>query len=305
MTQFSEVPRVPPIPASNRRQARARRFSNAFRTYGGDGTENVTHRFTNQGYEVVSATGSGTEPIVEVLDLDNNVIAAVDDLGSAAPVRNDTVLNSNTTLNTTQLNQVISIEPSADLKITLPPNTDLRSGTWISFQDVSGNATANNIIVDPNNASSGFELNGGTGTAILVNTDYGIGTVRLVKDSAGNTNWFTEQTGAISPGTGGGGGFITSNANITMSVGDIGVLSNNNSVNRRVYLPDATLTEGQSITVLKRQGAGTKLSIYGKSGSGQTVEGSTYVNTGGTGTPHVIVISDGSNWWKVTGITVA
>ena len=290
------------MPASERRQARARRFSNAFRTFGGDGTQNVTHQFTNQGYQVVAQTGSGTEPIIEVLDLDDNVIAAVDDLGSAAPVRNDTVLNSNTTLNTTQLNQVISIEPGAALKITLPPNTDLRSGTWISFQDVSGSALTNNIIVDPNFASSGFELNGGAGTVVLVNTNYGIGTVRLVQDSAGNTNWFTEQTGAVSPGQESGGNVILTTANTVITTADIMFVGNNDAANQQAWLPSAaSYGEGRVFYIKKILGAGTALTINIANGSGDSFDngGTTTLIMNGTAGRYTIV-SDGSGEWYIT-----
>lgn len=290
MTQFSPTPRIP------KADARLRRFAHAFKTFGGAGNLNVTHIFNNQGVRVeATGTGNGDEPVIQVEDDAGAVVVGISDTGVSSPDPNILAVNTNTTISSSVINQMISCDPAATMKITLSGASNLATGTWIGFQDVSGNAGIYGVLVDPNTSNSGFTLNGSSSPTTVLLSNYGTSYIRLLKHN-GDKDWFLEQgAGALSAF----GTIVFANTNTTMTYPNIAVFMNTNTGEKHVYVPDASLYTKTVIYVKKTTNDGNNFFIHPKLNSGQLIDG---LNTIGDGASRRVytLFSTGSDW-EITG----
>jgi len=290
MTQFNATGRVP------QGGARARRFADAFSTYGGKGSLNVTHVFNNQGVTVVAnGTGSGDEDVIRVEDDAGATVVGISDSGVSSPDPNKIVVNSNTSINSSVFNQIVSVNPSAATTITLSGASNFAVGTWIGFQDVSGQAGVYPISVNPNTAGSGFTLNGSNAAATVLQSNYGTSYIRLLRESGG-TNWFLEQgAGSVAAF----GNIRSASVNTTMVYPDIMILMNTSGGDRCVWLPDAAEYTKTVIYIKKISTDSNNFLGRPKVNSGQLIDGEIVIGDTVDRRTYTL-ISDGSDWW-ITG----
>ena len=90
-------------------------------------------------------------------------------------VYNDTVISTNVTLTSSDMNKVLLMNTSAERTVVLPIGSSVELGDWIRIVDMgtgetnTGNAYNKNIIVDPNDAD---RIQGGTaGDTLIMDVD--------------------------------------------------------------------------------------------------------------------------------------
>lgn len=90
-------------------------------------------------------------------------------------VYNNTVMSTNVTLTSNDMNKVLLMNTSAERTVVLPIGSSVELGDWILIVDMgtgeanTGNAYKNNIIIDPNNAD---RIQGGAaGDTLIMDVD--------------------------------------------------------------------------------------------------------------------------------------
>jgi hypothetical protein len=217
-----------------------------------------------------------------------------DTTGLRSAEYNDTTVSSNTTLANSVKNEFVSVNQSASVVVNLAAlaNT-FKKGTWIGLQDVSGNASNWNISVDPNNASSGLTLDGGTGSKVLIAKDYGTAYVRLLDDGSGALDWFSEAPSSEPLPTSAG----EVNTNTTMVYPETFVAVNTAASDVQITLPDAAKYTGKPVYVKKITGDANTITIV--AAVGQTIDGAANTSSNAANIGFVIVSDGGTGWWQV------
>jgi hypothetical protein len=90
-------------------------------------------------------------------------------------VYNDTVISTNVTLTSGDMNKVLLLNTSAERTVVLPIGSSIEVGDWIRIVDMgtgetnTGNAYKKNITIDPNNAD---RIQGGSaGDTLIMDVD--------------------------------------------------------------------------------------------------------------------------------------
>ena len=217
--------------------------------------------------------------------------------GVDSPLINDTIVSSNSTLGNTITNREITVNFSSAGTITLAANADeWQAGTFLIFQDISGNASANPVSIDPNNGATGLTLDGGTVAKELITSDYGTAKVVLVRSntSSNSTEWYSE-TQQSQRGVDAG----EVNTNTVLSFPQTSVSVNTSAAALvQITLPDASNYVGETVLIKKVTTDSNTLSIVPP--SGQFLEGvNTAVNATASKQGYTIVSNGNTGWWIV------
>lgn len=238
---------------------------------------------------------SGRSGAIELVS-SNAVTFKSDQNGTVFGYRDQAVIAINTTIRSDYVNVRYGVRTNATsaVTITLPAFDRLVSGDWINFYDISGNAGSKNVTINPDNANTGFTINGSASNTTIIDTNWAEATLyydfygnwRLIQDLEVHTNVLSCTGNYTIPAPA---------APYTLVVGNQGV-----SVNT-ITLPLASTSAGKTIKIVSNATGNSVFSNVVPSGS-DTI-GKSQTSYPVFGTDAVELTSDGvSIWWPTVRI---
>lgn len=203
------------------------------------------------------------------------------------------VVNTNVTLNTDALGEWICTDTTGGpITLTMPTFSPIEAGSWLGLYDCGGDAKCNTVTLDPDNANTGYTLNGETGPLTVIDTDYG-GLFLLNDYTDTGSFWLMKWPGFEDPGA--WGTVVTVSANHTMSRPERTVLADTTNTNITVTLDSAKFYKDKAVNV-KKISAANKLFIE-TAAPAELIDGISNTITFDLNFENLCIESDGDDWW--------
>lgn len=219
--------------------------------------------------------------------------------GIVAGYRQQDAISENTTLDSRYLNVFYAVRSDYNaVTVKLPTFGRAYPGTWLYFYDVDGHAGTKSFTIDPDNANTGYTINGNTTPQTVISRDWGF--MELVYDYYGNTygNWilirsFSSDFTYVNTSA--------ANTNLTSPDGPGTVVSVITTAgDRTVRLPQANTCLGKMFIVKKVTSDTNKVIVARATGSVDNFD-TADVTSDNLYSMHdgLMAVSDGTVYWSI------
>lgn len=206
------------------------------------------------------------------------------------------VISENCTLDPRFMNVQYAVRTNLTaVTVKMPTFNRAYPGTWLYFYDIDGGAGSKNLTIDPDNANTGYTINGNTTPQTAIASEWG--GVELFYDWYGNTdkNWIMVKHAPSDFA------ILQTSANATVSVpngpGMMIYVSTGTSASKTITLPLANTCPGKQFYIKKADDGNREIVVDASGTNNFDMPGTTSDKIWGKHNT-CLYVSEGTSYWK-------